>query len=161
LIYDIKELDDTGVRMRASWTKATNYFHVFAKDYLEARAAFKSGRYGTGMTFQQWLGKYVGVVDSTAAKMILLHCKNLEANERRQLELAEKERIQKQKNQREEVRLRKMKLQLQRRQEMEARIAAKEAAIQEKKRLEKNRKDRERRARIKAEQKLEFRRVVL
>jgi len=163
MIYDIKELDDTGIRMRASWTKATNYFHVFARDYLEAKAAFKSGRYGTGMTFQQWLGKYAGVVDSTATKMILLHCKTLESDERKRVVLAEKERIQKKKEEQREAGLRRREAQLQRKLEREAKKAAKEAADLDKKRLEKNRKDRERRARIKVEKPLQvgFRRVVL
>jgi len=70
VIKDIKELDDTGLRMRASWKKLMDYSASFMKDFAEVYPALKSGDYGSDWWPAKWLVHKVNAYEDEVLKFM-------------------------------------------------------------------------------------------
>jgi hypothetical protein len=88
MIYDIRDLDGTGQRLRVSFAKAGNYWNTFAQDFLRIRDEFAAGKYGSDWTFARWLALKAGLFEESTLAMLRAHEGALAATERTQVRAA-------------------------------------------------------------------------
>jgi hypothetical protein len=92
MIYDIRDLDDTGQRLRVSFAKAGNYWNTFAQDFFRIRDEFAAGKYGSDWTFARWLALKAGLFEESTLAMLRAHESALAAAERVQVRAAQEEK---------------------------------------------------------------------
>jgi hypothetical protein len=92
MIYDIRDLDDTGQRLRVSFAKAGNYWNTFAQDFFRIRDEFAAGKYGSDWTFARWLALKAGLFEESTLAMLRAHEGALAAAERAQVRAAQDEK---------------------------------------------------------------------
>ena len=92
MIYDIRDLDDTGQRLRVSFAKASNYWNTFAQDFFRIRDEFAAGKYGSDWTFARWLALKAGLFEESTLLMLRAHERALAAAERAQVRAAQDEK---------------------------------------------------------------------
>jgi len=82
---DISELDYTANLMRVQWTKAGNFYNSFARTFVETRAAFGRGEYGSEWSFGRWLVSKVGLTEPFVGKMLMVFHRVLAEEDRQKL----------------------------------------------------------------------------
>jgi hypothetical protein len=92
MIYDIRDLDDAGQRLRVSFAKAGNYWNTFAQDFFRIRDEFAAGKYGSDWTFARWLALKAGLFEESTLAMLRAHEGALAAAERAQVRSAQDEK---------------------------------------------------------------------
>ena len=151
MIYDIKELDDDGHRMKVTWAKMDNFINTFAQDLFRVQQVFESdpNRYGSDWTFRKWMVLKAGV--SLDAAIVILEAR------KRALAAEERERLERVKRQRSKARREDREQQAAEAEERRkaaaaaAEAAAAEKAAREEERLKKAREEQERREAAKAQ----------